>query len=98
MIGVDLIKEAVRKTTAFIIVWLVVTVIVVAGAWYACWQYVLQNQWITLPTTHYEMWQFLFAPDQAWSWLWHVNLRSWFVITGVIALIIGFIVAWVISR
>jgi len=98
VIGVDLIKEAVKKTTTFIIVWLVVTVLVIVGAWYACWQYVLQNQWITLPTTHYEYWHLVFAPDQAWSWLWHVNFSLWFLMATVIALIIGFIVAWMVSR
>ncbi len=53
------IKEAVKKTTTFIIVWLVVTVIVIAGAWFTYWQHIL----IVL-----------------------------------IGFVIGFIVAWVISR
>lgn len=96
MIGVDLIKEAVKKTTTFIIVWLVVTVIVIAGAWYGCWVYVMQNQWITLPTTHYEWWQFVFALDQAWAWLWHVNFALWLMIVGIFAVIIGFIVSLVV--
>ncbi len=96
MIGVDLIKEDVKKTTVFLIVWLVVTVNVIAGAGFGCWVYVLQNQWIILPTTHYEGWQFIFAPDQAWAWLWHVNFALWLMIVGIFAVIIGFIVSLVV--
>lgn len=94
----DLIKEAVKKTTTFIIVWVVVAVIAIAGAWFGCWQFVLRNQWITLPTTHYEPWQFLFAFDQAWAWLWYVNFPLWLVMVFIGSIIVGFIVAWVISR
>jgi len=90
------IRDALKNAAILIIIYIAIIGIIVGSAWFGCWQYVLQHQWITLPTTHYEWWQFIFAWDQAWPWLWYVNFPLWFINTFTFAVIISAIISLII--
>jgi len=87
-----------KSIIMFLVIWGTMAAAIVALCWFACWQNVLQNQWLTQPFVHYEWWQFIFAWNQAWAWLWFVNFPLWLTVVGVVALIIGFIIALFLSQ
>jgi hypothetical protein len=64
---------------------------------YDAWQYVLNNQWIKDPLTHYEGWEFIFAREPAWAWLWYTNYSAWVTWALVLSVVAGFIGAFLIA-
>lgn len=85
-----------KRIVSGLILWVGIASVIVLLTHLAEWQYVLANQWIKLPNTHYEWWEFIFAWDQAWAWLWYVNFPLWFFFIACVALAIGFIVSLLI--
>lgn len=82
-----------KRILGGLILWFGIAGVIIGLAHFAEWQYVLANQWIKLPATHYEWWEFIFAWDQAWAWLWYVNFPLWLLPVSIVALVIGCLVS-----